>query len=311
MIGNPPGTCCAPTRIGRASATARAVTDAELRFFRDSRRLHAAGQRSCQSLPVVSRARVAAHQARRPHRFDSAVGHRHRSRQRRAAPAPVRSHGDRHLARLRQPPPHISHPSQHAVRVAVDQTAVGPTTLKFRCGLTDPRDLEPMRDRPRAHDRAVAPRIVESRPCPSRRSPIATALAILSGISSRVPALGDAAGWNVRFGRELNATDDRPHFVPLAASRGSACCRSSRASCSRRFRSTSIARPPAYRRASRATARSRAISSGPDRLPRRRRRHQQADADCRAAARGHGVDPHRVCRRRHRSMRNRSGAYSA
>jgi hypothetical protein len=38
----------------------------------------------------------------------------------------------------------------------------------------------------------------------------------LSGLSSRVPALGSASGWNVRFGRELNATDDRPHFLPLA-----------------------------------------------------------------------------------------------
>src|SRR5688500_17435397 len=49
--------------------------------------------------------------------------------------------------------------------------------------------------------------------------PDATALAVLSGISGRVPALGNETGWNVRFGRELNATDDRPHFVPLAESR--------------------------------------------------------------------------------------------
>ena len=34
-----------------------------------------------------------------------------------------------------------------------------------------------------------------------------------------MPALGNETGWNVRFGRELNATDDRPHFVPLAESR--------------------------------------------------------------------------------------------
>ncbi len=49
------------------------------------------------------------------------------------------------------------------------------------------------------------------------------------------------AGWNVRFGRELNATDDRPHFVPSGRRARSRCCRSSKASSSRRFRSTSIA----------------------------------------------------------------------
>ena len=54
---------------------------------------------------------------------------------------------------------------------------------------------------------------------PSQKFPTPTALAVLSGISGRVPALGDETGWNVRFGRELNATDDRPHFVQLAESR--------------------------------------------------------------------------------------------
>ena len=43
----------------------------------------------------------------------------------------------------------------------------------------------------------------------------ATGLGIITTISDRVPALGDALGWNARFGRELNATEDRPHFVPL------------------------------------------------------------------------------------------------
>jgi hypothetical protein len=40
-----------------------------------------------------------------------------------------------------------------------------------------------------------------------------TDVAIVSDLSFRVPALGDPDGWNVRFGRELNATDDRHHFV--------------------------------------------------------------------------------------------------
>jgi hypothetical protein len=37
-------------------------------------------------------------------------------------------------------------------------------------------------------------------------------LDILSRITFNVPALGDPDGWNVRFGRELNASDDREHF---------------------------------------------------------------------------------------------------
>jgi hypothetical protein len=41
----------------------------------------------------------------------------------------------------------------------------------------------------------------------------AAALAIVTSIFDRVPALGDVRGWHARFGRELNATEDRPHFV--------------------------------------------------------------------------------------------------
>jgi hypothetical protein len=86
-------------------------------------------------------------------------------------------------------------------------------TLKFRAGLVDTTVLNAAP--------ASAPSLSISR---SRLEswaaelcipevPDATALAILSGVASRVPALADGSGWNVRFGRELNATDDRPHFV--------------------------------------------------------------------------------------------------
>jgi hypothetical protein len=40
-----------------------------------------------------------------------------------------------------------------------------------------------------------------------------TDLELVSQIALSCPALGDAAGWNLEFGRELNATDDRPHFT--------------------------------------------------------------------------------------------------
>ena len=38
-------------------------------------------------------------------------------------------------------------------------------------------------------------------------------LDIVSGIAFNVPALADPDGWHVTFGRELNATDDKRHFV--------------------------------------------------------------------------------------------------
>lgn len=39
-------------------------------------------------------------------------------------------------------------------------------------------------------------------------------LALTARLYERVPALADPRGWGVRFGRELNAADDRPAFVP-------------------------------------------------------------------------------------------------
>jgi hypothetical protein len=39
-------------------------------------------------------------------------------------------------------------------------------------------------------------------------------LTLVEHISASVPRLGRAEGWNVQFGRELNATDDRDAFVP-------------------------------------------------------------------------------------------------
>jgi hypothetical protein len=41
----------------------------------------------------------------------------------------------------------------------------------------------------------------------------ATDVAIASRIAFSIPALGDPAGWHAAFGRELNATEDKKHFV--------------------------------------------------------------------------------------------------
>jgi hypothetical protein len=41
-------------------------------------------------------------------------------------------------------------------------------------------------------------------------------LDVLATVTTNVPALAARIGWGVRFGRELNATEDRHHFVPVA-----------------------------------------------------------------------------------------------
>ena len=94
------------------------------------------------------------------------------------------------------------------------------TTLRFRCGLTDVNDLHREEHTPplsltRSRIESWSP---EHLTIPDITN--ATALGILTTIADRVPALGDVTGWNVRFGRELNATDDRPRFVPWRSRSG-------------------------------------------------------------------------------------------
>lgn len=116
-------------------------------------------------------------------------------------------------------------PIHRSVRfVLLSTTNEGSTdVLRFRCGVTDPATLyaddadQQALSLSRSRIEALSP---EHLAIPEIGN--ATALAILTGVSQRVPPLGDAAGWHVRFGRELNATDDRPHFVPAATARHSA-----------------------------------------------------------------------------------------
>jgi len=76
-----------------------------------------------------------------------------------------------------------------------------------------------------AHDPADARPIVISRSLLSEcdpehlRIPLlagANDLGILANIVATVPPLGSERGWGIAFGRELNATDDRRHFVARA-----------------------------------------------------------------------------------------------
>jgi hypothetical protein len=98
------------------------------------------------------------------------------------------------------------------------ETAGRTDTLTFRCALGDPATLDGGSSEPpltiaRSRLEAWSPDLAIPEVADE------TALGILSGISSRFPTLGNADGWNLRFGRELNATDDRPHFVRLPDAR--------------------------------------------------------------------------------------------
>ena len=109
-------------------------------------------------------------------------------------------------------------PIHRSVRFVVLATTNGGSTgtLRFRCGLTDVHEL-PRDDH--------GPPLSLSRSRIESWSPDLTipevtnaiALGILTTVADRIPALGHAGGWNVRFGRELNATDDRSRFMPLGS----------------------------------------------------------------------------------------------
>ena len=106
--------------------------------------------------------------------------------------------------------------------VVMSTTNDGETrTLRFKCGLTDAEVLQ--------RDDLLGDVMTLSRARIALLDPDhltipevsnATAVAILTGIADRVPALGDPSGWHVRFGRELNATDDRPRFLPIGSRPG-------------------------------------------------------------------------------------------
>lgn len=104
--------------------------------------------------------------------------------------------------------------------VVLASTNAGRTdTLRFRCGLTDPDTI----DREDARPLAIARTRLEAWSADHLTIPEITgaaALGILTTIADRIPALSDPRGWNIRFGRELNATDDRPHFERLGRHHG-------------------------------------------------------------------------------------------
>jgi hypothetical protein len=97
-------------------------------------------------------------------------------------------------------------------------TRAGTTTaLPARTGVRSPDALDALPDLGPDPSAVDLPRTLLERiagpdlAVPDIRS--AEDLGIVGRIVFEVPALGDPAGWNVRFGRELNATEDSHHFV--------------------------------------------------------------------------------------------------
>ena len=91
------------------------------------------------------------------------------------------------------------------------------TSVPLHVGIRTPAALDQIPDSG-SHSRAIALPLQllqrlsgDQLAIPEVRS--AADLELVSQIVHSSPALGDADGWDLKFGRELNATDDRPHFT--------------------------------------------------------------------------------------------------
>ena len=112
-------------------------------------------------------------------------------------------------------------PIHRSMRFLICTSTAGAPTRQIDCrfGIDDAGELETIPDAgdrsgTPSHPITVTPAFLaahsEMLTIPELRTE--TDLSIVERIVHTVPRLGDPAGWNVRFGRELNATDDRRHF---------------------------------------------------------------------------------------------------
>ncbi len=114
-------------------------------------------------------------------------------------------------------------PIHRGLKFLLVSTTVGANTsvLPCRFGLRRPELLDELPERGPDPASVAVPRALITRldpgecAIPDVRATVDVDL--LTHILFTVPALGDPHGWNVGFGRELNATDDRRHFY-LASS---------------------------------------------------------------------------------------------
>ena len=113
-------------------------------------------------------------------------------------------------------------PIHRSVHFMICTATAGEPTSRIACrfGIDDSTDLESMPDAPgiatgRADSITLTPALIRALTGDRLAIPELRCEAdvrILEGIAHRVPRLGGEDGWGARFGRELNATDDRRHF---------------------------------------------------------------------------------------------------
>jgi hypothetical protein len=112
-------------------------------------------------------------------------------------------------------------PIHRSVRFLVCTTTVGEATRHIACrfGIDEAAELDTIPDSGdrtvRSHPISLTPSFLEAlsgnaATIPELRGEVD--VRILERVVHSVPRLGAPDGWGVRFGRELNATDDRRHF---------------------------------------------------------------------------------------------------
>lgn len=115
-------------------------------------------------------------------------------------------------------------PIHRGIRFLVLTTTTGSAShdIRARFGVMSAADLDrlPERDDPLApaYPVRLSRRRIEAVSGPALRIPDARQagdLELIEELTRRFPRLGDPSGWGVAFGRELNATEARPHFGPL------------------------------------------------------------------------------------------------
>lgn len=123
---------------------------------------------------------------------------------------------------------HAIFPVHRGLRFVIVSAARDGATehLPVTGGLTEVSDLSRLPDNPHSPHTALSPCAL-GRPLIERFDPVhltvprvagATDLSILTR-AMEAPMLGSAEGWAVRFGRELNATDDKRFFTGLGSKR--------------------------------------------------------------------------------------------
>jgi Eco57I restriction-modification methylase len=117
-------------------------------------------------------------------------------------------------------------PIHRGLRFMLLTASRGSPTRSIACrfGERDPTSLEEVGEEPAGQCAwfpvSLAPELLrrvsgDDLAIPEIRTPID--LAIVERAAALFPMLGSPDGWNVRFGRELNASDDRSHFRPPGA----------------------------------------------------------------------------------------------